>query len=138
PSGAFRRQFAGLTNFGSGLVLHVRLTTRGANASLSLRPARVHGGGEADHIVGGEFLEGVARPYSPLHRHEGALDRRGPGLTGRFRKRGHVDGPRAIAEIESVQGTSAAQSVCPKIAHGSEYGHRLSVKAVGIAEQVTH
>src|SRR5262249_8454900 len=46
---------------------------------LPLRPTRVYGVGEADHVVGRHFLNWVARLYPTLDRLEGALDRRGPG-----------------------------------------------------------
>src|SRR5262252_1534611 len=53
--------------------------------SVRLRPARVHGVGEADHVVDSHFLNWVARLYPTFDCLEGALYRRGPRLTRRFR-----------------------------------------------------
>src|SRR6516225_5025326 len=89
----------------------------------------------ADHVLGRDFLEGVARVHPPLRVPEGPFHRRSPGLTRRLCKGGHVDDPRAIAEIEGIYRAPAAQRVPPKIADRPSHSHRLHVETVRVAEQ---
>src|SRR5438132_3655218 len=91
--------------------------------------------GEANHLPNRDFLEGEVHLHSPLHLLEGALDRRGPGLTQRLRKRDHDDSLGAVAEVESVNEPSPAPAVFPKTAHRPADNNRLPVEAVGISEQ---